>query len=113
MAIDHPDATSSFPLIPSPQAPTPIHNCHGCGVCCLHIGLPPFHASEMTQVPDWALAELNAAHDRDDGNLGPCVWFDHQASTCKHHEIRPRACRDFEVGEEACQLLRTHYRIGS
>lgn len=33
---------------------------------------------------------------------GPCVWLDMNTRRCKHHEHRPRVCRDFSVGSKGC-----------
>ena len=33
---------------------------------------------------------------------GPCYWYDERTRRCKHHEYRPRVCRDFVVGGEDC-----------
>jgi Fe-S-cluster containining protein len=86
-------------------------DCGGCGACCLHVSAPPFNAGEYAHLPAWARTEVASARDAAEGNGGPCVWFDLEAKTCRQHTIRPLACRDFAVGGEACQLLRTHYAI--
>lgn len=41
---------------------------------------------------------------------GPCFWFDQQSRRCKHHEHRPRVCRDFEVGSQGCLSWRQWLR---
>lgn len=41
---------------------------------------------------------------------GPCIWLDLVTRQCKHHEYRPRVCRDFEVGSTECQEWREYYR---
>ncbi len=41
---------------------------------------------------------------------GPCIWFDLQTRTCKHHEHRPSVCRDFEIGSSQCREWRKHYQ---
>ena len=52
-----------------------------------------------------------ASYQKPAGPLdGPCVWFDHDTRQCKHHEHRPRVCRDFQVGSKDCLAWRDHYR---
>lgn len=86
-------------------------DCGGCGACCLHVSSPPFTVDEHAHLPAWARADVDSAGDAAGGNVGPCVWFDVDARTCRHHTIRPLVCRDFAVGGEACHLLRTHNAI--
>ena len=33
---------------------------------------------------------------------GPCIWLDLDSRRCKHHQHRPKVCRDFEVGSKGC-----------
>ncbi|MDG1875393.1 MAG: YkgJ family cysteine cluster protein [Mariniblastus sp.] len=40
---------------------------------------------------------------------GPCLWFDMETRHCKHHEHRPRICRDFETGSSECYEWRAYY----
>jgi len=47
----------------------------------------------------------NSVHALDDA----CFWFDMESRKCKHHEFRPRVCRDFEVGSEPCIEWRAEY----
>ncbi len=42
---------------------------------------------------------------------GPCVWYDIETKRCKHHESRPRVCRDFRVGSKGCRDWRAAYAI--
>lgn len=51
--------------------------------------------------------KLNGTTDSLDG---PCFWFDMESRKCKHHEFRPRVCRDFEVGSEPCVEWRAEYK---
>ena len=39
----------------------------------------------------------------------PCFWLDMNTRLCKHHEQRPRVCRDFAVGSRVCREWRDHY----
>ena len=41
---------------------------------------------------------------------GPCIWLDLDSRRCKHHEFRPRVCRDFEIGSSGCRQWRRYYR---
>lgn len=91
----------------------PIINCDDCGACCMHMGYPPFvamydHANRKGD-PEWlALSPELAAETRQgavDGrgsNELPCVWFDETTKKCRHYDLRPSICREFEVGCEAC-----------
>ncbi len=48
---------------------------------------------------------------RSNGDLdGPCFWLDPVTRKCRHHEFRPRVCRDFEIGSPACLQWRSHYQ---
>lgn len=106
----------------SKQLPV-IESCQGCGVCCMHMGYPAFmdpvegsyDTDYWQSMPDDVRDELVACmadYKRPaDGELdGPCFWFDHETRQCKHHEHRPRVCRDFTIGEAGCRNWRWHYR---
>lgn len=41
---------------------------------------------------------------------GPCIWLDPNTRQCKHHEHRPRVCRDFEIGNRECREWREVFR---
>ena len=46
-----------------------------------------------------------------EGELDPhCFWLDLNTRLCKHHEYRPRVCRDFDIGSRGCQEWRNHYQ---
>ena len=47
---------------------------------------------------------------RDNELDGPCFWFDQKTRKCKHHDFRPKVCRDFEIGSKLCHQWRIHYR---
>jgi Fe-S-cluster containining protein len=93
--------------------------CRGCGACCLHLGWPPFWgpreyrwrrlrrehpglAMEIDRVR-W-LAQTRGEH-------GPCIWFDPSTRRCRHYELRPEACREFEPGGEYCQRFRMQHGV--
>jgi Fe-S-cluster containining protein len=42
---------------------------------------------------------------------GPCCWLDRVSKRCRWYDFRPRVCREFEIGSEACYRLRRQYRI--
>jgi Fe-S-cluster containining protein len=92
-------------------------NCDGCGACCMHMGYPPFvgmfNYAARNGDPEWLslTAELAAetrqgAVDRRGEQELPCVWLDLSTRKCKHYELRPRICRDFEIGEPSCHKFR-------
>lgn len=41
---------------------------------------------------------------------GPCIWLDLESRQCKHHQYRPRVCRDFETGSASCLEWRAFYK---
>ena len=100
-----------------------INDCEGCGLCCLHMGYPTymdpadksFDAVYWNAMPDDVKQELldyiaSYKKPADDDLDGPCFWFDMETRRCKHHEYRPRVCRDFEVGSKGCRDWREHYK---
>ena len=114
----------------------PVANdCFGCGVCCLHMGYPAFMLTQKTaaagignvdvqenltddqywnRMPTQLREELEsvmANYSKGDSVLdGPCVWLDQNTMQCRHHEYRPRVCRDFKIGSRGCRQWREHYR---
>jgi len=102
------------------QSSAPVHavvmpqiTCNGCGVCCMHMGSPPFIPSEESRLPPELKASLDAvretrrlqyqAHGTD---YTPCGWFEMETRQCRHHEHRPDVCREFEVASEYCGNMR-------
>lgn len=92
-----------------------VADCEGCGVCCLHMGYPPYlHDSpghpdveHWQSVPESLKVELEqfiagyrkpSAAELD----GICCWFDPETRKCRHYAIRPQVCRDFKVGCPDC-----------
>lgn len=82
--------------------------CDNCGVCCLDLPLPPFDANEeVVRASDELLAQVEAyANGPRFRKTNPCIWLDLDTGKCKHHEVRPAACRWFVPGCEACNELR-------
>jgi Fe-S-cluster containining protein len=37
------------------------------------------------------------------------LWFDEDTRQCKHYDLRPWMCRDFEMGSYPCQRWRIRY----
>jgi Fe-S-cluster containining protein len=66
------------------------------------------------QLPDQLKQQLDdyiQSYQPPAGELdGPCIWLDRTSRRCKHHQYRPRVCRDFRVGSRGCQDWREHYR---
>ena len=65
------------------------------------------------RLPEHLRAELDefvAQYSVPQGELDqPCFWLDMNTRLCKHHEHRPRVCRDFDVGSRGCLEWREHY----
>ena len=64
------------------------------------------------QLPGKLKEEWQAFVDsyRREGELdGPCFWFDQETRLCKHHQVRPQVCRDFEAGSVECRQWRKVY----
>jgi Fe-S-cluster containining protein len=56
-------------------------------------------------------AELMAEIERRERTRGPwipapCFWLDQQTNRCKHYDLRPRVCREFERGGPECLAWR-------
>lgn len=98
---------SAMPLPVISWNPPPVTSCDDCGVCCEHAGWPPFLIiagdEEFHALPEELQAEIMEAiaTRRGDRRL-PCVWYDGENRRCRHHNVRPAVCRDFEVGGKDC-----------
>ena len=107
-----PKMTTSLPILDS---------CDDCGACCRVVSSPPFRrvfdeaGEEAWERLRWdrpdLLAELLAIERTrkrsGDPSFGsPCHWFDPESKRCRHHDLRPRACREFEVGGVDCHDAR-------
>ena len=71
--------------------------------------IPPFQPGEETtlNIPDEFLLpvyERIAADQHFD--LLPCVWLNSETRQCQHYELRPQACRDFQINSDLCRLSR-------
>lgn len=47
----------------------------------------------------------------DPADIEPCLWLDMATHRCRHHEHRPEACREFEVGGRDCLTTRAEFRV--
>ena len=104
-----------------------IESCEGCGACCRVVTSPPFRrifnegGEEAWERLRWdrpdLLAEILAAEAArkasGEPSFGsPCLWFDAGSGRCRHHELRPRDCREFAVGGVDCLDARRRAGIG-
>ena len=89
----------------------------------MHMGYPAYlHDLErQPDEPNWTTlpSELKEQlldyianyQSPEDGELdGPCIWLDLDSRRCKHHEHRPKVCRDFAVGSQGCLDWRAHHQ---
>ena len=86
-----------------------IQDCQDCGACCQRTPIPPFEPGEeaVRDVPESLLVPIRQRIEADQHfDLIPCVWFDAQSKSCRHYDLRPAACRKFEVGGDLCRLTR-------
>jgi Fe-S-cluster containining protein len=91
---------SSLPLIES---------CDDCAACCMRTPIPPFQPGEEAQrdVPQSLLQPIQERIAADQHfDLLPCVWLNLETRRCSHYDLRPQACRDFEINSTLCQLSR-------
>ena len=94
--------------------------CHNCGLCCMHMRTPPF-AGEIdprwqslpedlkTEIRQWVMGEPSPRYRlmvKFDGDVNPCIWLDLVTGRCRHYELRPDVCRDYEGGNASCRSLR-------
>ena len=113
---------------PTMSTPLPvIESCDGCGACCRVVTSPPFRrifderGEEAWERLRWdrpdLLAEFLDAEKARKSAGGPsfgspCLWYDARSGRCRHHELRPRACREFPVGGVDCLDARRRAGIG-
>lgn len=108
-----------------------VNSCEGCGACCLEQSAPPGYISYLTGIaslddgtddaarvralPAELRAELEryialpVSRERPDGEV--CLWFDPVARQCKHYDLRPEICREFEMGSDFCHSWRRRYGV--
>jgi Fe-S-cluster containining protein len=110
----------------SPVLPV-LDSCEGCGACCRVVTLPPFRrvfneAGEDAwerlrwERPDLLLGILEAERalkERGEPSFGaPCLWYDAVTRRCRHHDLRPRDCREFAIGGQDCHDARRRAGVG-
>ncbi len=88
-------------------------SCDGCGICCMHMSVPPFDDEEVGLLQSPILEDYLAVKESRRLQLKvhgtdytPCGWFDMATRKCKHYYYRPVVCRVFEVGNTYCLDLR-------
>lgn len=86
-----------------------IESCDSCGACCMRTPVPPFEPGEEVarDVPADLLQLIRDRIDADE-HFDPvaCVWFDAASRRCGHYDLRPEACRTFEIGGDPCRMSR-------
>lgn len=108
-----------------------IDSCDGCGACCREQVSPPMysywlhHPELQTSEDEDAIIVRNLSVDlkrellgyvesrlgATTENDGPCIWLDEESGRCKHYEVRPSICVDFERGSEACHEWRKQFNV--
>jgi Fe-S-cluster containining protein len=96
-----------------------LRTCDGCGACCRTVSVPPFRIDPdvnepvLKGVPQTLIDEfLPAWRVRLHVSDSPCLWFDEQSLRCRHYELRPDACREFEINSPSCEAVRREFRVG-
>lgn len=98
-----------------------VESCDGCGVCCMHMAVPPYDAGELLhlhQNEPQVYADYCAAKDSrllqfmaTEISDVPCGWFDMVTRKCRHYEHRPEVCKDYERGGWNCLSQRAKVRL--
>ncbi|WP_437185780.1 YkgJ family cysteine cluster protein [Planctomicrobium sp. SH668] len=95
-----------------------LQDCGGCGACCRTVSAPPYRIDHeynelaIRNVPQELVDEILPAWEiRLRVSDSPCPWFDESTLRCSHYEIRPTACRDFELNSPSCYAVRLEYQI--
>lgn len=71
--------------------------------------IPPFEPGEEVarDVPETLLEVVRQRIEADQQfDLLPCVWLNPESRRCNHYDLRPQACRDFEINSQLCRLSR-------
>lgn len=90
--------------------------CDGCGLCCMHMSIPPYDDEEREQLQQELpkvycdLVAVEATRELQWKSTGveevPCGFFDPVTRRCRHHENKPFVCHRFEVGDVFCLEFR-------
>ena len=86
-----------------------LESCDNCAACCLRTPIPPFQPGEevVLNVPDEWLVPVHERIGADQQfDLVPCVWLNTDTLLCRHYDLRPQACRDFQINSDLCRLSR-------
>ena len=43
----------------------------------------------------------------------PCLWYDEQTARCEHYNLRPDACRTFEIDSPSCHESRAKWGVAA
>lgn len=91
-------------------------SCEGCGVCCMHMAVPPYDEEELDELKEGnpaIYADYQAVMKSRDLQLTahgtdfiPCGFLDMITRKCRHHDNNPDVCRRFKVGGESCRQFR-------
>ena len=71
--------------------------------------IPPFQPGEEAAlgVPEELLLPVRQRVAADQHfDLLPCVWLNPETRLCRYYELRPLACRDFQISSDLCRLSR-------
>jgi len=112
----------------SPRQPSHVTDakqdfpCRGCGVCCMHMAVPPYGEAELDMLketlPHIYTDFLAATATRKiqllvtESDFIPCGFFDMVSRECRHHEHSPEVCRKFDVGSDDCLSFRDVAGLG-
>lgn len=98
-----------------PILTNPPESCEGCGLCCMHMAVPPFVDEEerVRLVPPSIREELYKIYETRKMQFKmfgtdaiPCAWFNPVSRSCLYYEYRPDICREFELGNPSCLEFR-------
>ena len=114
-------------MIPLPTVDQNV-SCDDCGgSCCRKVGSPPGWLFDITAAAkeqaagmprcSWTRSEWGASLPEElfdemliyvttDGRRYdrglPCLWLDEATGRCRHYDLRPDVCKEFDVGGEDC-----------
>ena len=91
-------------------------SCEGCGVCCMHMAVPPYDDEEEELLRDnlpevyadfLAVMETRKLQLAATGvELVPCAFLDPITRKCRHHEHSPDVCYRFKIAGQFCRNQR-------
>ena len=94
----------------------PVVTCDGCGVCCLHMSVPPYDDEEleiMEALNPNVYADFRSVEATRKLQLAtvgtdfiPCGFLDVRTRRCIHHDYVPDVCGRFVVGDVFCLNFR-------